>query len=78
MDQTSSHDYFRIRAEEERAAAEQAEDERAAHSHRELAEHYERLSETPGAEPVKRTVADLAGHALGAEAEHHLVGALVR
>jgi hypothetical protein len=45
MDQPSSHDYFRIRAEEERAAAEQAEDERAAHSHRELAEHYERLSE---------------------------------
>lgn len=44
MTDSPFQDYFQRRAEEEREAAEQATDERAAHSHRELAEHYQRLS----------------------------------
>jgi hypothetical protein len=43
-------DYFQRRAEEEREAAEQAADERAAQSHRELAEHYEKLARKQGRE----------------------------
>jgi pyridoxine/pyridoxamine 5'-phosphate oxidase len=39
-----SFDYFRSRAEQERIAADRASDERAAQSHRELAEHYEKLA----------------------------------
>ncbi|MFL6755403.1 MAG: hypothetical protein ACJ8FI_11065 [Sphingomicrobium sp.] len=43
---TESHpqDYYRRRAEEERAAAEHANDERAAQSHRELSDQYEKLA----------------------------------
>lgn len=44
MTDSPSYDYFRRRAEEEREAADRAADERAAHSHRELAHHYERLA----------------------------------
>lgn len=44
MTDSVSHDYFQRRAEEEREAAEQAVDARAAHSHRELADHYDRLA----------------------------------
>ena len=45
MTDSPSNDYFQRRAEEEREAAEQAADERAATSHRELADHYARLAE---------------------------------
>ncbi len=45
MTDSPSYDYFQRRAEEEREAAEQATDERAAVSHRELADHYARLAE---------------------------------
>lgn len=48
MEQPQSPDYFQRRAEEERAAAEKAADERAAHSHRELAEEYEKLANGEG------------------------------
>jgi hypothetical protein len=48
MDQPQSLDYFQRRAEEERAAAEKAADARAAHSHRELAEEYERRASGEG------------------------------
>jgi hypothetical protein len=48
MEQPQSPDYFQRRAEEERAAAEKAADERAAHSHRELAEEYERRASGAG------------------------------
>jgi hypothetical protein len=44
MTDSPSHDYFQRRAEEEREAAQRAVDERAAHSHRELADHYQRLA----------------------------------
>ena len=55
MTDSPSHDYFQRRAEEEREAAERAADERAAHSHRELADHYERLAgdEGPGRADVE-------------------------
>ena len=43
-----SKDYFRKRAEEERTAADQAADERAAQPHRELAERYEKKAATGG------------------------------
>jgi hypothetical protein len=52
MTDSVSHDYFQRRAEEEREAAEQAVDARAAHSHRELADHYERLAGDEGVAPV--------------------------
>jgi hypothetical protein len=52
MTDSVSHDYFQRRAEEERAAAAQAVDERAAHSHRELAEHYARLAGDESDNPV--------------------------
>ena len=39
-------EYFERRAEEERTAAEQATDERAAQSHRQLAERYERQAKS--------------------------------
>ena len=42
--------YFRMRADEERAAADRAADERAAQPHRDLAERYERKAETGEAE----------------------------
>jgi hypothetical protein len=48
MEQPQSLDYFQRRAEEERAAAEKAADERAAHSHRELAEEYEKRANGQG------------------------------
>lgn len=51
MTDSPPNDYFQRRAEEEREAAEQAADERAANSHRELADHYVRLAED---ESVKR------------------------
>ncbi len=50
MTEIDSCDYFRKRAEEEREAADQAADERAAQPHRELAERYEEKAET--GEPV--------------------------
>ena len=40
----TKQDYCRRRAAEERAAAAQAADERAAQSHRDLAEHFEELA----------------------------------
>lgn len=40
MSKRQSRDYFQRRAEEERVAAENAIDERAAQSHRELADRY--------------------------------------
>lgn len=40
-----SRDYFEQRAEQERRAADNAADERAAHSHRELAERYIRVAD---------------------------------
>jgi hypothetical protein len=52
MTDSPSHDYFQRRAEEEREAAEQAADERAAHSHRELADHYARLAGDEGQPPA--------------------------
>ena len=45
MTDSPSHDYFQRRAEEEREAADQAADERAATSHRALADHYARLAD---------------------------------
>jgi hypothetical protein len=48
MDHPSAHEYFGFRAEEEREAAEQAADERAARTHRELAEAYEKLAKERG------------------------------
>lgn len=44
MQELQSKDYFERRSEEERTAAEQASDERAAQSHRELAEHYRNVA----------------------------------
>jgi hypothetical protein len=44
MSERQSTDYFERRAEEERAAAEQAGDERAAQSHRELSDHYRNIA----------------------------------
>jgi hypothetical protein len=66
MTDSPAFDYFQRRAEEEREAAEQAADERAAHSHRELADHYERL-----AGDESQTAAD-------AEEEPQAVGTLPR
>lgn len=49
MNQTESNsDYCRRRAAEEREAAAQAKDERAARAHRDLAEHFEGLSRQAG------------------------------
>ena len=49
MQQPGSKDYFQRRAEQERTAAEQAGDERAAQSHRELAERYDEMAkQEPG------------------------------
>jgi hypothetical protein len=52
MQNRQSRDYFERRADEERAAAEKAGDERAAQSHRELAKHYHNIArgseEAPG------------------------------
>jgi len=45
MREIQSRDYFVRRSEEERTAAEQARDERAAQSHRELADHYRNIAE---------------------------------
>lgn len=42
MGDLEQHDYFERRAEEERSAAAEAADERAAQSHRDLAQRYER------------------------------------
>jgi len=47
-----ARNYFERRAEEERTAAEQAADARAAQSHRELARHYSSLAQ---ASVVQRT-----------------------
>jgi hypothetical protein len=44
MSERQSMDYFERRAEEERAAAEHAGDERAAQSHRELSDHYRNIA----------------------------------
>jgi|GraSoiStandDraft_13_1057314.scaffolds.fasta_scaffold651696_2 hypothetical protein len=44
MQHPCSSNYFKRRAEEERAAAELATNERAAQSHRELAMHYRELA----------------------------------
>jgi hypothetical protein len=44
MQHPCSSNYFKRRAEEERAAAELATNERAAQSHRELAIHYRELA----------------------------------
>lgn len=44
MHEPQSRDYFERRSEEERTAAEQASDQRAAQSHRELAEHYRNVA----------------------------------
>ena len=44
MHEDQSKDYFERRSAEERTAAEQASDERAAQSHRELAEHYRNVA----------------------------------
>ena len=46
MTGSPAHDYFQKRADEEREAAKQATDERAATSHRELADHYTRLADS--------------------------------
>ena len=48
MSDSLPDNYFQRRAEEEREAAEQAADERAAVSHRELAGHYEKLAREEG------------------------------
>jgi hypothetical protein len=58
MQDTGESEYFQRRAEEERAAADRAGDERAAKSHRALAKRYQRKAdgdESPGggAEPGK-------------------------
>jgi hypothetical protein len=50
MQEGQSKDYFERRADEERAAADQAADERAAQSHRELSERYRDVAN--GSEPV--------------------------
>ena len=50
MEKPYSHDYFERRAEEERVAADTATDERAAQSHRELADRYRALA--GGARPA--------------------------
>jgi histidine ammonia-lyase len=44
MQKLQPKDYFERRSEQERTAAEQASDERAAKSHRELATHYRNLA----------------------------------
>jgi hypothetical protein len=49
---TSAPDYFERRSEEERLAAEQAADERAAQSHRELSDHYRKIAEGSEAPPT--------------------------
>ena len=52
-------DYFHKRADEERAAAELAKDERAANSHRELARRYDEkaeVGEDAGEEPEEGRV----------------------
>jgi len=45
MASVDSRDYFRKRAEQERAAADRAADERSAHVHRELAKEYRRRAD---------------------------------
>ena len=45
MPKPDSKDYFERRAEQERTAAERCADERAAQSHRELADHYRQIAE---------------------------------
>ena len=67
MTDSPSHDYFQRRAEEERDAAEQAVDERAAHSHRELAEHYARLAGDERPAPADPEEAPLSAGALPRE-----------
>ena len=49
MSQTDNQ-YFRNRAEEERAAAGQASDDRAAQAHRELARQYDEMAGRDGGE----------------------------
>ncbi|HEX8840626.1 MAG TPA: hypothetical protein VF750_09185 [Sphingomicrobium sp.] len=44
MRELQSKDYFERRSEEERTAADRASDERAAESHRALAEHYRNVA----------------------------------
>jgi len=44
MEDPESQHYFERRAEEERSAAKSATDDRAAQTHRELAEHYEEMA----------------------------------
>lgn len=50
MQEPESKAYFHKRAEEERAAAERARDERAARSHRELARRFDDLAKRGGDE----------------------------
>lgn len=55
MQEPDSKDYFEKRAAEERAAAERCDDERAAQSHRALAEQYEEQARSrPSAEKSER------------------------
>ena len=51
MSQTDTN-YFRGRADEEREAAEQAIDDRAADAHRELAKQYDEMAERDGSTAV--------------------------
>jgi hypothetical protein len=52
MGHFQSKDYFERRSSEEQAAAEQASDERAAQSHRELADHYRNIANGSEEPPV--------------------------
>ena len=45
MSKSEPQEYYKRRAKEERIAAERASDERAAQSHRELLDQYERLAD---------------------------------
>lgn len=59
MHETQSRKYFERRAVEERLAAENAADERAAQSHRELAERYRKIA--TGCEEVPAEKMDALG-----------------
>ena len=61
MDDQSQHGYFQMRAEEEREAAANAADERAARSHRELAATYEKLATGNGELTAMEEVPPLPG-----------------
>ena len=70
MQDAEQADYFRRRAEEERAAAERASDERAAQSHRSLAARYD--AKATGS-PVHEVDEDIAEKGQALPTDFHIL-----